>query len=126
MRYQRLHLHFSADHDLKGVQKFHIRVVPRIGGLGIFCGLLLGLLPRWFVSQPVAIFSSTLIFCAFFSFVVGFLEDITKKIGAKERLIATMFSALMAGFLFGAWITNVQIIGVDYLLTIPIVSFVFS
>ena len=78
------------------------------------------------MSQPVAIFSSTLIFCAFFSFVVGFLEDITKKIGAKERLVATMVSAAIAGWFLDAWLTNVQIFGIDWILSIPIISMIFT
>lgn len=28
----------TADHDLDGIQKFHVRPVPRIGGLSIVAG----------------------------------------------------------------------------------------
>jgi UDP-N-acetylmuramyl pentapeptide phosphotransferase/UDP-N-acetylglucosamine-1-phosphate transferase len=48
IRYQRLHGWFSADSDLAGVQKFHDRPVPRIGGLGIFIAVMLGMTWRLF------------------------------------------------------------------------------
>jgi UDP-N-acetylmuramyl pentapeptide phosphotransferase/UDP-N-acetylglucosamine-1-phosphate transferase len=35
------HGHLSADHDLSGPQKFHARVVPRIGGLGVMLAVRL-------------------------------------------------------------------------------------
>jgi UDP-N-acetylmuramyl pentapeptide phosphotransferase/UDP-N-acetylglucosamine-1-phosphate transferase len=31
-----------SDHDLSGPQKMHVKVVPRVGGLGIFAGVLGG------------------------------------------------------------------------------------
>ena len=35
IRYQHLHKHVTGDTDLKGIQKFHINAVPRIGGVPI-------------------------------------------------------------------------------------------
>ena len=40
VRYAHLHEKFSTDTDLAGVQKFHARPVPRIGGTGILLGLI--------------------------------------------------------------------------------------
>ena len=40
VRYAHLHEKFSVDSDLAGVQKFHVRPVPRIGGVGILVGLV--------------------------------------------------------------------------------------
>ncbi|MET5021081.1 glycosyl transferase, partial [Burkholderia pseudomallei] len=34
VRYAHLHERFSIDHYLAGVQKFHARPVPRVGGTG--------------------------------------------------------------------------------------------
>jgi len=36
------HARFSADADFGGPQKFHVRAVPRIGGIGIAIGLVAG------------------------------------------------------------------------------------
>src|SRR5262249_53094307 len=38
----RRHARFFNDHDFSGPQKFHARVVPRVGGIGIVAGVLLG------------------------------------------------------------------------------------
>src|SRR5258708_16545638 len=40
VRYAHLHEKFSTDTDLAGVQKFHARPVPRIGGTGVLVGLI--------------------------------------------------------------------------------------
>ena len=44
VRYAHLHEKFSIDSDLAGVQKFHVRPVPRVGGIGILVGLAIGAL----------------------------------------------------------------------------------
>jgi UDP-N-acetylmuramyl pentapeptide phosphotransferase/UDP-N-acetylglucosamine-1-phosphate transferase len=44
VRYAHLHEKFSTDTDLAGVQKFHVRPVPRIGGTGILIGLVVSAL----------------------------------------------------------------------------------
>lgn len=38
IRYDHLHGHLSADHDMAGVQKFHAVTAPRIGGGGVLVG----------------------------------------------------------------------------------------
>ena len=35
VRYEHLHAHITADHDIDGVQKFHATDVPRVGGIGV-------------------------------------------------------------------------------------------
>jgi UDP-N-acetylmuramyl pentapeptide phosphotransferase/UDP-N-acetylglucosamine-1-phosphate transferase len=40
IRYSSVHAHITADWDLSGVQKFHARPVPRVGGLGIALALV--------------------------------------------------------------------------------------
>lgn len=39
VRFAHLHEGLSGDSDFAGVQKFHARSVPRIGGVGILVGL---------------------------------------------------------------------------------------
>ena len=114
IRFQHLHTHVTGDTDLKGIQKFHATAVPRIGGLPIFIAIGCALIPRWTNDLNVATFATLL------------LEDLTKKIGAKERLLATMVSAAVAGGFLNAWLTNVQIFGIDWILSIPLISMVFT
>ena len=42
VRYEHLHAHMTADHDLHGVQKFHAAPVPRVGGIGVMVGIVGG------------------------------------------------------------------------------------
>lgn len=126
LRYQHMHATFSADHDLDGVQKFHQNPVPRIGGLAIYAGLSLALLYRWVEDRNIALFATTLLLCSLPCFLMGLLEDITKKIGVKERLAATGVSAALCGYFFNAWLGNVQIFGIDTFLSIPAISIIFT
>src|SRR5687768_16955267 len=69
------HGHVSVDHDFSGPQKFHSRVVPRIGGIVIFIGLTTALL--WIAWQspsarePLMFF----VFCSLPVFGAGLIED---------------------------------------------------
>jgi len=126
IRYQHLHKHVTGDTDLKGIQKFHINAVPRIGGVPIIIAIACALIPRWTNDLTVATFATLLLASALPCFLVGLLEDLTKKIGAKERLLATMVSAAIAGWYLDAWLTNVQIFGVDWILSIPLISMIFT
>ncbi len=49
IRYSSLHAHITADWDLHGVQKFHARPVPRIGGLGIVLAMTAAAVAAWIV-----------------------------------------------------------------------------
>ena len=126
IRYQHLHQHITGDTDLLGVQKFHGNPVPRIGGLAIFIGLIISLEVRWLEDIQVATFASYLLLAALPCFFMGLLEDLTKKIGAKERLLATMLSAAIAGILLNSWLTNVQIFKIDWIFALPFVSIPFT
>lgn len=57
LRYGHWHIRFTADSDLSGIQKFHTVAVPRIGGLGVFLGILLALGMRYFENTDVELLS---------------------------------------------------------------------
>lgn len=116
IRNNHLHAQFSADSDTSGIQKFHSHVVPRIGGLGILLGLLIALLVRRFENEAVGNFGLILIASSLPAFLSGFLEDITKKIGVKVRLISSFIAAAIAGYFLGGWLTSVQLLGIDNLM----------
>ena len=122
IRYQHLHAHVTADHDLEGVQKFHATPVPRIGGIGVYLGILVGLLAKWWTDDPVAASNLILIACALPAFAAGLVEDITKQVGVRERLMATACSAILGGYFSGAWLTHFDIPAVDAFLQTPIIS----
>jgi UDP-N-acetylmuramyl pentapeptide phosphotransferase/UDP-N-acetylglucosamine-1-phosphate transferase len=118
VRYKHLHIHLTADSDLSGVQKFHAIVVPRIGGIAIFVGILSALSFRYFQSIEVGIFGLTLLLCSLPAFLAGLFEDITNRVGIKFRLIATILSAALAGMFLNAWLTSIQVFGIDNLLLV--------
>lgn len=116
VRYSHLHEHMTADHDMHGVQKFHATPVPRVGGLGLVVGLLGALGFRYFQNQGVGLFGLLLLVSAIPAFGFGFIEDVTKRVGVKVRLLATASSAVLAGYLLGAWLSSLQILGIDDLM----------
>ena len=127
IRYQHLHEKISSDHDLSGPQKFHALAVPRIGGIGIFLSLLVtGLIAHVFLGLDRGYLALQLIVCSLPAFLVGLLEDITKKIGVKTRLIATAISASLVGYLLNAWVVSIQLPGIDWLLGIGAISIIFT
>jgi UDP-N-acetylmuramyl pentapeptide phosphotransferase/UDP-N-acetylglucosamine-1-phosphate transferase len=95
-----------------GVQKFHVSPTPRVGGVGVY----LGLVAVWLASKgPVDVLGLMLI-AGIPAFVFGIAEDITKRVGVKERLTATILSGLVAWFLTGISLTSVGVWGLDGLL----------
>lgn len=123
IRYSHLHPHLTADSDLLGVQKFHTSPVPRIGGVAIILGVLLALCLRYFQNLEVGTFGLLLIVSALPAFFSGLIEDLTKKVGVRIRLLATVASAGLAGYFLNAWLNSVQIFGIDNLmLAYPLVA----
>ena len=88
VHFARGHQHFFLDHDLSGPQKFHSHPVPRVGGLGIFVGLLcaLGLIG---LQSSEGLVGLQLMACGLLAFVAGLVEDITKRVSPLKRLLAT-------------------------------------
>jgi UDP-N-acetylmuramyl pentapeptide phosphotransferase/UDP-N-acetylglucosamine-1-phosphate transferase len=116
VRYSHLHANFTADADFSGIQKFHTVAVPRVGGIGIIIGVFLALSARYFQNAEVGTFGLLLLLSALPAFLSGLTEDITKKVGVKIRLLATILSAGLAGYFLNAWLSSVQIMGIDNLM----------
>lgn len=96
------HAHWSADHDLTGPQKMHAHVVPRIGGVGIAAGLLIGLVVLWRLQPGSGMTALFLALAAIPACAFGLIEDFTKSVSPRRRLMAAMLSALLGYFLLGA------------------------
>lgn len=113
VRYSHVHARFTADSDLSGVQKFHTIAVPRVGGIGIFFGVLFALSMRYFQHPEVGTFGLLLIAASLPAFLSGLIEDLTKRVGVRVRLLATVASAGLAGYFLNAWLSSLQILGID-------------
>jgi UDP-GlcNAc:undecaprenyl-phosphate/decaprenyl-phosphate GlcNAc-1-phosphate transferase len=125
IRFKHLHGHFSGDSDLLGPQKFHTVSVPRIGGISIAIGILAAVLIALKSSDAVSL-KVTLLLYAIPTFAIGLTEDLTKKVGVKTRLLFTAFAAALVVYSLEASITRLDIPGIDYLLSIPLIAIVFT
>lgn len=122
IRYESLHRHFSMDNDVSGIQKFHAVAVPRIGGLGVLVGAFTATLAIIFLESERDYFGLIVLLCGLFAFTAGFIEDLTKKVGVRERLIATAISGLAGALLLGGWLTKLDVPWFDYVMTFTPVS----
>jgi UDP-N-acetylmuramyl pentapeptide phosphotransferase/UDP-N-acetylglucosamine-1-phosphate transferase len=127
----RWHGNHFLDDDLSGIQKFHKKPVPRIGGVAVMIGILIVAL---FVMDDVSSQSardegnrfSALLFAALPAFAAGVVEDITKSVSVVSRLLAIFASALLACWLLGATLPRLDIWGVDVFLQIVPVAMVIT
>jgi UDP-N-acetylmuramyl pentapeptide phosphotransferase/UDP-N-acetylglucosamine-1-phosphate transferase len=113
---QRWHARWSVD-STDGPQKFHTLPTPRIGGIGPFAGLCAAAWVLHSTGQTgISQLLTGVLAAGSLAFVVGLLEDVTKKVGVKWRLLATMGSGVLAWHFTGSLITRVDVWGVDTLL----------
>ncbi len=101
------HAHWSADHDLSGPQKMHAHAVPRVGGLGIAVGMLAGAVMLALLQpaswQPLA----WMALCAGPVYWFGLVEDFTKAVSPRRRLVASALSGALGVWLLDAVIVRV-------------------
>jgi UDP-N-acetylmuramyl pentapeptide phosphotransferase/UDP-N-acetylglucosamine-1-phosphate transferase len=98
----------ALDSDLTGVQKVHAKVVPRIGGLGIFSAVVIaGLVSMWrepSIGKGILL----LLMCSSFAFAGGIVEDFTRRVSPSRRLILTMVAAAIGYFVLDAKIERMS------------------
>jgi UDP-GlcNAc:undecaprenyl-phosphate GlcNAc-1-phosphate transferase len=126
IRFLYLHINFSGDTELNGPQKIHTMIVSRAGGLGIFISVVISsfiLLAEQY-SEPLIL--STIVMCFTPAFIIGFLEDIKKSISVNIRLFGVVLSVFLCCYSLSCWVTKVQIPGIDWLLSLPIISILFT
>lgn len=119
---RRWHGTYSCD-ETSGIQKFHSMPTPRIGGIAIAAGLLSALLV---VPGPATALLAPMVLAGLPAFIAGTVEDLTKKIGVRERFLATMASGITAFVLTGFSLQSLDVPGVDALLGIVPVSVLFT
>lgn len=118
----RWHGHWSLDHT-NGVQKFHTQPTPRIGGVAVMLGGVIG----WWLAPPLVDDVLRMILIASLpAFGFGLAEDLTRKVGVRERLLATMASGVLAWWLSGVSLTQIDVWGIDAMLAWVPLSVVFT
>jgi UDP-N-acetylmuramyl pentapeptide phosphotransferase/UDP-N-acetylglucosamine-1-phosphate transferase len=106
-----------------GVQKFHTAPTPRVGGVPI----VLGLIVAW-GKAPVDVQAmlTPILFAGMPAFLFGVAEDITKRVGVMQRLLATMASGLLAWWITDYSLSRIDVWGVDALLKFTLASVIFT
>jgi len=107
-----------------GIQKFHVEPTPRVGGVGIYLGLLLA----WGVVQgkEVRDILGIILLAGIPALAFGLLEDITKRVGVLTRLLATMAGGLVACLLSGIALNRLNVHGLDWLLSMTPVAVIVT
>ncbi len=119
---QNWHGHLSVD-TLIGVQKFHTKPTPRIGGLAIAWGAIAACL----VATPsVQKILGAMLLAGAPAFFAGFVEDLTKRVSVLVRLAATMLSGAFACYLMGVAMQNTGIPALDWMLSFMPIAILFT
>ena len=90
------HYHFTHDHDLSGIQKYHTQPTPRIGGIAIFLGFIFAILISTTQTTISLKYDIGMILSLSIVFFAGILEDLTKRITPFQRMLMFLVAALIA------------------------------
>ncbi len=106
----RFHGHITMDSH-HGVQKFHVHPTPRVGGVGIYIGVV----ASWLLVKDSGAnqILKTIVLAGIPAFAFGILEDLTKEVGVLPRLLATMASGLVACLMTGVSLGRLDVPLVD-------------
>lgn len=96
-----------------GPQKFHSMPVPRVGGVGVFAGLWAAAGVAWWAGWADAVLALLLLVCGVPAFAAGLVEDLTKKVTPRMRLLACGVSAVLAVVGVGALISRADVEWLD-------------
>lgn len=119
---QHWHGRFSMDHT-HGVQKFHAKPTPRIGGVAVAAGLV----AIWATaSGPLNTLLAPMLLASLPAFVAGLAEDVTKRVGVTARLLATMLSGVAAWWLTGVALNRLDIPLLDQVVALTPVAVAFT
>lgn len=120
VRYAKRLQRLAGDHDMSGPQKFHVRAVPRVGGLGIVLGIIAGAAVLAWRESAAAPWLAWFLVCTLPAFLAGLAEDLTKTQSPRRRLFFTAVSAALAVWLVQAVITRTDIPGLDWVVGFPL------
>jgi UDP-N-acetylmuramyl pentapeptide phosphotransferase/UDP-N-acetylglucosamine-1-phosphate transferase len=119
------HIRHTGDASGGSVQKLHDNVVPRIGGVGIFTGIVVSCIALLASNKPLAVELLIIFACLLPVYITGLAEDITKAISPTNRYLAAALSALLITSITDIRILEVDVWGMDALVAIPAVATLF-
>ncbi|MCS7147296.1 MAG: glycosyltransferase [Geminocystis sp.] len=109
-----------------GPQKFHTKPTPRVGGIGVFLGVALGLLLFGWRQRESAQQAILLLLSSLPAFVAGLGEDITKQVPVRVRLTLCLLSGTLVFFLLEGEITRTGVPLLDHILNSAPLSLAFT
>ncbi|MFM7024600.1 MAG: MraY family glycosyltransferase, partial [Limnohabitans sp.] len=121
----RFHNRYSAD-PFEGAQKLHSEVTPRVGGLAVYLGVLAAYGVASALNLRVTQHLAVLLLAGLPAWLLGMLEDLTKHVRPRWRMLATMTSGVIASLLSGVSITHLGVSGLDVLLQVAPISILFT
>ena len=117
-RFEPLHRAHTFDHQVHAVQKIHDHPVPRVGGVAIMAGLLLGLVTLCFFGSQEGVgrpYLGLLLLSALTIFLGGLAEDLTKQVSVRVRLVLAFISAGLGAYLLQALVPSLGLPWLDRL-----------
>ena len=105
---KKLHGRHSMDHDLGSVQKLHLSPVPRIGGIALMVGLVFGAFVSNAQHSEAAATMMGLLLASLPVFGAGLVEDLTKRVSVRTRLLASFVAAALAAWLVNGHLTRLD------------------
>ncbi len=119
---QHWHGHLSLDSQ-PGVQKVHQNPTPRVGGLAIVAGLLASAAVVDTEQEELIV---PLILCGVPAFAFGLLEDLTKRVSVRARLLATMACGVLGWAVTGQSLTDINVPLINDLLQLTPIAVLFT
>jgi UDP-N-acetylmuramyl pentapeptide phosphotransferase/UDP-N-acetylglucosamine-1-phosphate transferase len=116
------HGHLTLD-AVAGTQKIHSNAVPRIGGLAVSLGFEAG---GFSIAGAGDHLWWVLAACCLPAFAFGLLEDVTKRVGVRVRLLATVLAGTLFAGVTGFTLHHLGIWPVDLILALPFVAILFT
>ncbi len=117
---------FGFDDRLHEVQKIHTAPVPRVGGLAIFLSFSVAILMIQYLTITNLKIGAVIIVGSLLAFLIGIIEDITKRISVKTRLLTIFISAFVTVVFLKSTLHSIGVFLIDDWLLIPIVSLFFT
>jgi len=110
----------------EGVQKFHKKPTPRIGGVAIYMSVILTGVIFKVSGKEFAEGYLKILVCTIPVFLAGVLEDLTRRVSSWWRLFGAFLTATLVFFVVSVRIVRAGMPIADQILDIPVVSFVVT